>query len=144
MCISVACHLTAILLSMSFVNALNVAGRDSDIIRMFGEGQGYNATVKTADAFRLGICSLTVGVITMIGINFDWLDAAFCAAVSGGIFYQVVPTSKHLYESSSITEYWRWGRGEENGDVYDLRIPLARIKQKAKIGARMEAVLTGS
>jgi len=25
-----------------------------------------------------------------------------------------------------------------------LRIPLARIKQKAKIGARMEAVLTGS
>ena len=39
MCISVASHLTSILLSMAFVNALNEAGRDSDVIRMFGEGQ---------------------------------------------------------------------------------------------------------
>ena len=37
MCISVASHLTSILLSMSFVNALNEASRDADVIRMFGE-----------------------------------------------------------------------------------------------------------
>lgn len=37
LCVSVASHLTSILLSMSFVNSLNEAGRDSDVIRMFGE-----------------------------------------------------------------------------------------------------------
>lgn len=46
MCISVASHLCSILLSMAFVNALNEAGRDSDVIRMFGEGQGFLATDK--------------------------------------------------------------------------------------------------
>jgi len=85
MLISVASHLTSILLSMSFVNALNEAGRDADVIRMFGEGQGFKATVKTANAFVTGIASMGVGVLTMIGINFHPADAVACAVIAGEV-----------------------------------------------------------
>ncbi|GMH51306.1 hypothetical protein TrRE_jg222 [Triparma retinervis] len=66
MLVSVASHLTSILLSMSFVNALNEAGRDADVIRMFGEGQRYLATHKCNSAFTTGIFSLAVGILDMI------------------------------------------------------------------------------
>jgi len=67
MLVSVTAHLVSILLSMAFVNALNEAGRDADVIRMFGEGQGYTATKKTENAFVAGIGSMGIGVLTMIG-----------------------------------------------------------------------------
>jgi len=43
-----------------------------------------------------------------------------------------------------LISYWRWGRGAENEDPFDLRIPLERIKQKAKISDRMFKMLNGT
>ena len=36
---SVTAHIACILLAMAFANALNEAARDSDIVRLFAEGQ---------------------------------------------------------------------------------------------------------
>ena len=45
MAFSVTCHIGCILLAMGFTNALNEAARDSDVIRMFAEGQVKNESV---------------------------------------------------------------------------------------------------
>mmetsp|Transcript_4006 Transcript_4006/g.7582 ORF Transcript_4006/g.7582 Transcript_4006/m.7582 type:complete len:455 (+) Transcript_4006:195-1559(+) len=152
MCISVASHLTSILLSMAFVNALNEAGRDSDVIRMFGEGQGFLATDKCSKAFSAGIASLAIGILDMVLINFTILDMIACAIISSCIMYKIVPTSRKLFGSSSLVAYWRWGVGKDgeigsraidNEDPFDLRIPMERVREKARISERLYNILQG-
>jgi len=152
MCISVASHLTSILLSMSFVNALNEASRDADVIRMFGEGQGFLATHKCGRAFQHGLIALGVAIIDMIFINFDWIDGLLCAAITISIMWKLKSTSFKLFSSSSLVEYWRWGVGKsgeigsravENEDPFDLRIPLERISMKSKISTRLYRMIKG-
>ncbi|GMI37451.1 hypothetical protein TrCOL_g11737 [Triparma columacea] len=141
MLVSVASHLTSILLSMSFVNALNEAGRDADVIRMFGEGQGYLATHKCNNAFSTGLFSLAVGILDMILINFTVWDMLACLAIGLSIMYKLIPTSKKLFASSSLMFYWRFGRAEDNEDPFDLRIPMERVRDKARISERMYALI---
>lgn len=168
MLVSVASHLTSILLSMSFVNALNEAGRDADVIRMFGEGQGYLATHKCNNAFSTGLFSLAVGILDMILINFTVWDMLACLAIGLSIMYKLIPTSKkvssenfemrlvlppktnstpfrstpsQLFASSSLMFYWRFGRAEDNEDPFDLRIPMERVRDKARISERMYALI---
>ncbi|GMH50101.1 hypothetical protein TrRE_jg5392 [Triparma retinervis] len=141
MLVSVASHLTSILLSMSFVNALNEAGRDADVIRMFGEGQGYLATHKCNSAFTTGIFSLAVGILDMILINFTIWDMLLCLGIGSSIMYKLIPTSKKLFGSSSLMFYWRFGRADDNEDPFDLRVPMERVRTKARISERMYAII---
>ena len=152
MCISVASHLTSILLSMSFVNALNEAGRDADVIRMFGEGQGFLATHKCGRAFQHGLIALGIAIFDMIVINFEWFDSLLCAIITFSIMWKLKSTSSKLFSSSSLVEYWRWGVGKdgeigsravENEDPFDLRIPLERISMKSKISQRLYRMMKG-
>ena len=144
MLVSVVSHLTSILLSMMFVNALNEAGRDADVIRMFGEGQGYLATAKCSRAFSTGIVALAVGILDMVLINFSPWDMLACLAIGSSIMYKLVPTSKKLFESSSLMSYWRFGRAEDNEDPFDLRVPLERVRTKAVISERLYAIIRGA
>ncbi|GMI03954.1 hypothetical protein TrVE_jg9474 [Triparma verrucosa] len=153
MCISVASHLCSILLSMAFVNALNEAGRDSDVIRMFGEGQGFLATDKCSKAFSTGIFSLAIGILDMVLINFTIWDMLACLMVGGSIMYKVIPTAEKLFSSSSLVSYWRWGVGKdgeigsralENEDPFDLRVPMERVMAKARISERLYDILQGN
>ena len=47
-------HFYSIILAMAFVNALNEAAREADVFRIFARGQGYLATFKCQQAFRVG------------------------------------------------------------------------------------------
>ncbi|GMH94589.1 hypothetical protein TL16_g12948 [Triparma laevis f. inornata] len=148
LCVSVSSHMC----SMHFVNALNEAGRDADVIRMFGEGQGFLATHKCAQAFQTGLIALAVGVVDMIAINFDWFDGVICTFVGGAILYKLKATSEKLFSSSSLVSYWRWGvgkdgeigsRAEENEDPFDLRVPMERVAMKTKISNRLFKMIKG-
>ncbi|GMI03956.1 hypothetical protein TrVE_jg9475 [Triparma verrucosa] len=152
LCVSVSSHMCSILLSMHFVNALNEAGRDADVIRMFGEGQGFLATHKCAQAFQMGLYALAVGVIDMIAINFEWFDGLACTIVGGIILFKLKGTSEKLFNSSSLVAYWRWGVGKdgevgsravENEDPFDLLIPMERVTMKVGISNRLCKLIKG-
>ena len=49
--LAIVAHVTSIILAMGFINAFNEAGRDSDVIRLLGEGKGYLGTVKCERGF---------------------------------------------------------------------------------------------
>jgi len=57
-----ALHLLAILLAMSFCNALDETARDADVYRMFSRGKGFLATVKvrpSSSRVRLSLPKIT-------------------------------------------------------------------------------------
>jgi len=143
LCVSVSSHLCSILLSMSFVNALNEAGRDADVIRMFGEGQGFLATKKCGDAFQIGLVALAVSIGDIIVINFKWYDGLACFVIVFFLLRVLKPTSDKLFGSSSLMFYWRFGRAEDNEDKFDLRVPLERVEIKSTISRRLYGIMTG-
>ncbi|CAD7925320.1 unnamed protein product [Amoebophrya sp. A120] len=137
-------HVLAILLAMAFINAFNEAGRDCDIIRMFGEGKGYLATVKCEKAFTYGLCLLFLALFDAVWIFLSIFDAVGLFLVLGFVCYYGVykETVKLLFESSSIMWYWRWGRGHASGrDPFVLSLPIERLQQKTAVSRLMHAQL---
>ena len=145
MVLSVASHTTAILLSMAFINALNEAGRDADVIRMLAEGQGFIATEKCKFCFRFGLAMFCVGVITTIVINYGVFDggvAFFLFLFFGSI---LAPTSNKLFRASSIIEYWRFGTQKVKiEDPFDLGLSLESVKKKCATGERLHDIIKES
>ncbi|CAD7942552.1 unnamed protein product [Amoebophrya sp. A25] len=137
-----AAHILAILLAMAFINAFNEAGRDCDIIRMFGEGKGYLATVKCERAFTCGLLALGFAVFSTLWLYLSIFDAIFIVLLWVFVGYRriYVPTVNLLFSSSSLIHYWRWGRGHRSGrDPFILDVPMERLQQKCAIARMIHA-----
>eukprot|EP00933_Yihiella_yeosuensis_P016082 TRINITY_DN13879_c0_g2_i1.p1 TRINITY_DN13879_c0_g2~~TRINITY_DN13879_c0_g2_i1.p1 ORF type:complete len:190 (-),score=14.37 TRINITY_DN13879_c0_g2_i1:226-756(-) len=112
---------------MAFTNALNEAARDSDVYRMFSRGQGFKATVKCQTAFVVGCVADFFAVLIAFSIYLSWPEAILCAislTVGPGMILR--PTSRRLFRSASIVDYWRTELGgkPDDDDPYDLDIVL--------------------
>lgn len=123
-------HVLCILLAMAFVNALNEAARDADVIRMFARGKGFYATVRCENAFTFGACMNVISIIavavTHLGVEvFVVLSVACPIAIA---IY--VNTSTLLFQNASIVRYWR-STGHAD-DPYDLTVPLECLKYRAQ------------
>ncbi|CAE8617080.1 unnamed protein product [Polarella glacialis] len=133
--LAVISHVLCIFLAMSFVNALNEAARDSDVIRMFAHGQGFVATVKCQTAFFVGTVLTLVAIFTVLysHLGYEVLALVSCAVpVAAKIHHD---TTSLLFQTGSVVDYWRKAsggafRGED--DPYDLSVPLACIEQRAQ------------
>eukprot|EP00441_Pelagodinium_beii_P037560 CAMPEP_0197629710 /NCGR_PEP_ID=MMETSP1338-20131121/7452_1 /TAXON_ID=43686 ORGANISM="Pelagodinium beii, Strain RCC1491" /NCGR_SAMPLE_ID=MMETSP1338 /ASSEMBLY_ACC=CAM_ASM_000754 /LENGTH=504 /DNA_ID=CAMNT_0043200793 /DNA_START=83 /DNA_END=1593 /DNA_ORIENTATION=- len=142
-----ALHMLAILLGMSFVNAMNETARDSDIYRMFQRGEVFKATVKCQISFRLGCLFdfIAIGVaaslmVTGIEIAVLWLLLFFTTLQ---IYWKAAGL---LFSSGSIVKYWRseLGGNPDPDDPYDLQIPLAAFQRRAKVDQqRRMSMFTG-
>lgn len=89
----------------------------------------------------------------MVLINFTVWDMLACLTVGSAIMYKVIPTAEKLFSSSSLVSYWRWGVGKdgeigsravENEDPFDLRVPMERVRAKARISERLYNILLGN
>jgi len=133
--IGTATHMLSIVLAMSFVNALNEAARDSDVFRMFARGEGFIATVKCQNAFKVGCGLDMIAVVTAVSYQIGW--EAVCGAVLLGAVgvWRSKETSSLLFRSSGIVGYWREDLGgqPDNDDPYVLRVPLGVLKENAKL-----------
>merc|ERR1712039_459915 len=72
-------HMLSILLAMTFINVLNEAARDSDVIRMFARGKGFLATVKVQYSFRLGCIADFASMLLAAKAWVGW--DMFCLAI---------------------------------------------------------------
>jgi hypothetical protein len=136
---AIATHMLCILLSMSFVNALNQAARDADVYRLFGRGQGFSATVKTQNAFRVG-CIANFAALAVVGhVYIGWDIFAVWAVLVGGCLYVFASTSNKLFETASIVEYWReeLGGKPDPDDPYDLRVVMELFRARAAEGRNL-------
>eukprot|EP00746_Dinoflagellata_sp_MGD_P039569 gnl/MRDRNA2_/MRDRNA2_19548_c0_seq1.p1 gnl/MRDRNA2_/MRDRNA2_19548_c0~~gnl/MRDRNA2_/MRDRNA2_19548_c0_seq1.p1 ORF type:complete len:374 (+),score=66.21 gnl/MRDRNA2_/MRDRNA2_19548_c0_seq1:77-1198(+) len=132
----IASHMLCIMLSMSFVNALNEAARDSDVYRMFARGQGFKATVKCQMAFRIGAACDLISMLAAAHLFMGWeavVFAAICVAVVFKIYKQ---TADLLYKNTSIVKYWReeLGGKPDADDPYDLECPVERFAARVEEG----------
>jgi len=110
LCVGVAAHLLSILLAMSFTNALNEAARDADVFRLFAKGQGFLATVKCEEAFRVGAAANVVAMLAALHLYIGDVAYAYFALVGVTALLVLVPTHNRLFRCSSIVDYWRKGR----------------------------------
>lgn len=132
----IAAHMLCIMLSMSFVNALNEAARDSDVFRMFARGQGFKATVKCQMAFRAGAACDLISMLAAAHMFMGWeaiVFAIICVAVVLKIYFR---TSNLLFSNTSIVKYWReeLGGKPDADDPYDLQIPVERFGERVDEG----------
>ena len=52
-------------------------------------------------------------------------------------------TKRLLFESGSILNYWRFGRGHKSRrDTYQLDIPIERLQQKCDLARLLSAAMT--
>lgn len=132
----IVCHMLSILIAMSFHNALNEAARDSDVFRMFSRGRAFWATTQCQKAFRWGCLSdflaMSAGISRYIGIV-ETVVFALLSLCGSIVFFR--RTSMPLFRNSSITNYWREevGGKPDDDDLYDLTVPVASFKARAKV-----------
>jgi len=137
----IAAHVLTIVLAMAFVNALNEAARDADVYRMFARGQGFLATVKVQQAFRLGAISNIIAMV-IIGETYLGLEVVgLWTLLFGCVFAVYMPTSKRLFSTASIVSYWRseLGGKPDKGDPYELDVPIACFRQRLTAATLLEA-----
>jgi len=138
---SIGCHMFSILAGMVFTNALNEAARDSDVIRMFAEGKGYLATLKSEQAFQFGLLFGLISLCAGIASIYHWIDAIVCFfLLAGSIAFIYIPMRDALFDSSSLMSYWRFGKGttdESRKDPYDLSIPMENVLKKAFLSEKL-------
>jgi len=134
---SLVSHILCILLAMAFVNALNEAARDSDVIRMFAEGKGYRATVKCQLAFRFGAFT---NLISVAAVAYAYLGAellVFLCLICPIAAWIYVSTCEPLFHTASIVEYWRT-KGHET-DPFDLSIPVDCMLKRSRDGLDLQS-----
>jgi len=139
--IGTAAHMLSILLSMSFINVLNEAARDSDIIRMFARGKGFVATVKVQRAFVVGCLADFMALIVAGKVCTGWDTVALAGVLAGCSYYTLRQTADLLYKSGSIVRYWRpeLGGKPDADDPYELKVPLAAMERRAAAAERATA-----
>jgi hypothetical protein len=134
----IAAHMLCIMLSMSFVNALNEAARDSDVFRMFARGQGFKATVKCQMAFRIGAALDLISMLSAAHYFMGWeaiIFAIICVIVVLKIYFD---TAGLLFRNTSIVKYWRQelGGNPDADDPYDLQLPVERFADRVEEGRK--------
>eukprot|EP00747_Dinoflagellata_sp_TGD_P077439 gnl/TRDRNA2_/TRDRNA2_159591_c0_seq3.p1 gnl/TRDRNA2_/TRDRNA2_159591_c0~~gnl/TRDRNA2_/TRDRNA2_159591_c0_seq3.p1 ORF type:complete len:181 (+),score=30.78 gnl/TRDRNA2_/TRDRNA2_159591_c0_seq3:237-779(+) len=130
------------MLAMAFVNALNEAARDSDVIRMFSRGKGYMATVKCQNSFRFGTALDLCAILTVVHSYIGWEVLVLLAVALPVAVCIYVDTAHHLFNSASLVSYWRreLGGDPDDDDPYDLSIPLEQLRKKVESGRELIAV----
>lgn len=137
---SIGLHLLCILVAMSFCNALNETAREADVLRMFARGQGFMATWKCETAFR---CGVIVDLLAIFAVAEYYLGPeimVFSALFFYGLYVIYDNTSNLLFSSGSLVNYWRkeLGGNPDADDPFDLSVPLARFKARAKLARQGE------
>lgn len=138
--LAIATHMLCISLAMSFVNALNEAARDSDVFRMFSQGKGFLATVKTQQTFVLG-CVANFAALAVVGhVYIGWDVFLVWVLLFGGCFFVFRTTTVKLFKSASIVDYWREDLGGQPAadDPYDLRIVMELFRARAAQGRKFD------
>ena len=104
---AIAMHFYSIILAMAFVNALNETAREADVFRIFARGQGYLATFKCQQAFRVGagFCMLAIAAVCLEYVGWD--AVAWIAFLLTYILYNFNKTSDMLFRNGSLVNYWR-------------------------------------
>lgn len=128
----IAAHMLSILLGMAFVNVLNEAARDSDIIRMFARGKGFVATVKCQRAFTAGCIADFVGLLVAFKMAVGWEALPVAVLMTCLVLRPYRQTSQLLYTSASIIGYWRQELGgkPDADDPFDLDIPVGCLQKR--------------
>jgi len=137
--IGISSHMLCILLAMGFVNSLNEAPRDSDVIRMFARGQGFKATVKVQYSFRVGAITTFISMMISAQSYLGWEAVVGFLIASCVVYKYYKETVPRLFKNASIVQYWREDLGghPDADDPYDLWLPLTCLKERAKEGKSM-------
>mmetsp|Transcript_68773 Transcript_68773/g.224006 ORF Transcript_68773/g.224006 Transcript_68773/m.224006 type:complete len:313 (+) Transcript_68773:186-1124(+) len=127
-------HMLSILLAMSFLNVLNEAARDSDVIRMFARGQGFVATVKCQRAFVVGCIADFLAIVVASKVVLGWEIVTLVALLTLSAAAILRQTTGLLSRSASISDYWRaeLGGKADADDAYELEIPVACLRRRAE------------
>lgn len=128
----IAAHMLSILLGMAFVNVLNEAARDSDVIRMFARGKGFVATVKCQRAFTAGCIADFVGLLVAAKMSVGWEAVPVAVLLTCLVLRPYRQTSRLLHTSASIIGYWReeLGGKPDADDPFDLDIPVGCLRRR--------------
>lgn len=141
--IGVVAHVLCIFLATAFTNALSEAARDSDVIRMFARGQGFNATVKCERAFRVGVAADFIGLLLVLYslVGREVLAIILCSVVVASKIY--LDTTTLLFNNGSLLGYWRKDTGgmPDADDPYDLGLPVEMLQKRARDGHNFDVVV---
>ena len=131
---AIAMHFYSIILAMAFVNALNEAAREADVFRIFARGQGYLATFKCQQAFRVGagFCMLAIAAVCLEYVGWD--AVAWIAFLLTYILYNFNKTSDMLFRNGSLVNYWRTELGgkPDPDDPYSIAPAVHVFKERVK------------
>ena len=130
-------HFYSIILAMAFVNALNETAREADVFRIFARGQGYLATFKCQQAFRVGagFCMLAIAAVCLEYVGWD--AVAWIAFLLTYILYNFNKTSDMLFRNGSLVNYWRTELGEAGSRRSLLhRARRARLQRARQVQPR--------
>lgn len=131
---AIAMHFYSIILAMAFVNALNETAREADVFRIFARGQGYLATFKCQQAFRVGagFCMLAIAATCLEYIGWD--AVVWIALLLTYILYNFNKTSDMLFRNGSLVHYWRTELGgkPDADDPYCIAPAVHVFKERVK------------
>jgi len=131
---SIALHFLSIMIGMEFNNVLNTAARDSDVFRIFSEGNGFRATMKGQNAFSGGCAVLFLALAAEVTCRMHILEVVgvcFLLLLAMGAIY--LRTARLL----NVGDILRWRRAAKEDDPYDLQVPVRCFSERSRANEQL-------